>query len=145
MNLPRSAARPWVVNLMLVVAVMAVFAVPLALRLNTAGKPADEAYAGTDATAAQVVSQVDPDYRPWFSPLFEPSSGEIESGLFAMQAALGAGLFGFALGRLSGRRRGAPFAASVREQPGPAVRQQLSPTVVPVVVSGEPARPVGGA
>jgi cobalt/nickel transport protein len=55
------------------------------------------------------VNEIDPSYRPWFSPVFRPSSGEIESGLFALQAALGAGYFGFALGRLSTRgRRPAP-------------------------------------
>ena len=39
-------------------------------------------------------------------PIFEPNSGEVESGLFAMQAALGAGIAGYALGRMSGKKKG---------------------------------------
>jgi cobalt/nickel transport protein len=97
--------RSRLVNVLLLAAVVALFAVPLALKVNSGDRPAGEAYAGTDSTAAAVVSEVDPHYRPWFSPLFEPSSAEVESGLFAVQAALGAGAFGYAFGRLSARRR----------------------------------------
>jgi cobalt/nickel transport protein len=93
------------VNVLLLAAVVALFAVPLALKVNSGDQPEGEAYAGTDSAAAAVVSEVDPRYRPWFSPLFEPSSAEVESGLFAIQAALGAGAFGYAFGRLSARRR----------------------------------------
>jgi cobalt/nickel transport protein len=136
------AVDPRMTNLVLVAAVIAVFAVPLALRLNTGGQPAGEAYAGTDSTAAAAVSQVDPHYEPWFSPVFEPSSGEVESGLFALQAALGAGAFGFVLGRLSGRRRAVA---------GPAVAAgQTDPAAAHVGVGAAPGadgrtRPVGGA
>ena len=42
--------------------------------------------------------------KPWFQPIFEPDSGELESGLFALQAAVGAGIVGFALGNLRGRK-----------------------------------------
>jgi len=99
----RSRGR-WV-NLALLVAVVALFAVPLALRLGASGAPAGESYGGSDDKAVSTIEKVDPGYRPWFTPLFEPSSGEVESGLFALQAALGAGIFGYAFGRLSGRRR----------------------------------------
>lgn len=96
--------RRRMVNLLLLAAVVALFAVPLGLRMNTDGAAEGEAYGGSDSAAAEEVNRIDPDYEPWFSPLFEPSSGEIESGLFALQAALGAGALGFVLGRLSGRR-----------------------------------------
>lgn len=96
--------RNRIVNLLLLAGVVTLFAVPLALGMNTSGQPAGQAYAGTDSKAADAVEQVDPGYRPWFSPLFQPGSSEVESGLFALQAAIGAGAFGFALGRLSGRR-----------------------------------------
>jgi cobalt/nickel transport protein len=92
------------INLLLVVGVVALFAIPLALRLNASGAAEGAAYQGSDGAAEAVVEKVDPGYEPWYSPLFEPSSGEVESGLFALQAALGAGAFGFALGRLSARR-----------------------------------------
>ncbi|MBF0356635.1 MAG: energy-coupling factor ABC transporter substrate-binding protein [Alphaproteobacteria bacterium] len=42
---------------------------------------------------------------PWLAPLWTPPSGEIESLLFALQAALGAGLFGYVLGRRQGRKK----------------------------------------
>jgi cobalt/nickel transport protein len=104
-------------------------AVPLVLRLNTGG-PSAEAYAGTDATATQAVTELDPDYQPWFSPLFEPSSAEVESGLFALQAALGAGVLGYAFGRLSGRRRSpADPACGTVTEPGGRPSQSPVPEI----------------
>lgn len=69
----------------------------------------EEAFGGTDAAVTTRLEEEG--HEPWFNPLFEPGSGEIESGLFALQAALGAGVLGYALGNLRGRRardRGAP-------------------------------------
>jgi cobalt/nickel transport protein len=103
----RRARSRWA-NLVLLVGVVALFAIPLALRLGASGAPEGESYGGSDDKAVSTIEKVDPGYRPWFNPLFEPSSGEVESGLFALQAALGAGVFGFALGRLSGRRTARP-------------------------------------
>jgi ABC-type cobalt transport system, periplasmic component len=39
--------------------------------------------------------------RPWFEPILEPASGEVESLLVALQAAIGAGMVGFVLGRIT--------------------------------------------
>ncbi|GLY32728.1 energy-coupling factor ABC transporter substrate-binding protein [Kineosporia sp. NBRC 101731] len=96
--------RRLAVDLGLLLLVIAIFAIPLTLRLNTDGQPEGESYAGSDSSAATKVEEINPGYHVWFSPLFQPSSGEIESGLFALQAAAGAGALGFVLGRLSGRR-----------------------------------------
>ena len=74
-----------------------------------------EAFAGTDATASAMLEEAG--VTPWFQPLFAPGSGEIESGLFALQAAAGAGLFGYAVGRLHGRRRGRREADSGASSP----------------------------
>ncbi len=42
-------------------------------------------------------------HKTWFKSFFEPASGEIESLLFASQAALGAGVVGYAIGLYKGR------------------------------------------
>jgi cobalt/nickel transport protein len=118
--------RNRIVNLLLLVGVVALFAVPLAIGMNTSGQPAGEAYAGTDSKAADAVEQVDPGYKPWFSPLFEPGSSEVESGLFSLQAALGAGAFGFALGRLSGRRGSRTRVEGQGTLPAPASAPRVS-------------------
>lgn len=85
------------VTALLVLAVVALFAVPLLL-------DGGSDYAGTDSQATQLIQDSDPGYQPWFSSVFSPSSKEVESGLFALQAALGGGVLGYALGRLKGRR-----------------------------------------
>jgi len=50
-------------------------------------------------------AEINPDYEPWFAPLFEPPGSETESLLFALQAGLGAGFIGFFFGWHHGRRR----------------------------------------
>jgi cobalt/nickel transport protein len=61
------------------------------------GKPG-EIFGGSDNKAQQAISQIAPDYKPWFAPVIEPASAEIASLLFALQAALGAGAIGYWLG-----------------------------------------------
>ena len=60
-------------------------------------------YGGADGEAQEAITKIQPDYKPWFQPVFEPPSGEIESLLFSSQAALGAGLIGYAVGLYKGR------------------------------------------
>lgn len=88
--------RAWV-TVALVAAVVALVALPLLL-----GAPSD--YAGTDSLATEEIRAGDPGYVPWFDPVFSPGSSEVESGLFALQAAIGGVVLGYVLGRLRGRR-----------------------------------------
>ena len=55
-------------------------------------------FGGSDDQAESVITEMDPNYKQWFSSIFEPASGEIESLLFASQAALGAGIVGYYIG-----------------------------------------------
>jgi cobalt/nickel transport protein len=61
-------------------------------------------FGGADGQAEEAIVQLQPDYEPWFSPLWEPPSGEIESLLFALQAAVGAGFIGYFLGFTRARK-----------------------------------------
>lgn len=55
-------------------------------------------FGGSDDKARNAISEIAPGYKPWFAPLLEPASGEIASLLFALQAAIGAGVIGYWLG-----------------------------------------------
>ena len=88
-------SRAALLNVLLVVAVVALVAIPVLV------VPGD--YAGSDSQAGEAIEATG--YQPWFSPVWEPPSGEIESGVFAMQAAAGAGLLGYCLGVVRTRRR----------------------------------------
>lgn len=60
-------------------------------------------YSGSDNQAQGAIQELHPTYVRWFWPLFKPASGEIEGLLFASQAALGAGVLGYVIGRYKGR------------------------------------------
>lgn len=74
------------------------------------GTDNEEIFGGADGMAEELALEINPDYEPIAEPFWEPPSGEIESLLFALQAALGAGLIGFYFGRRSAgsRREQAP-------------------------------------
>lgn len=93
--------REWGIGGLLVALLVAVFSISLVL----APEPPDghEAFGGTDAAVTRMLEEQG--VEPWFESLLVPGSGEVESGLFAMQAAMGAGVLGFVLGTFSARRR----------------------------------------
>ena len=68
------------------------------------GRREGAGFAGSDGQAMETVAAIQPDYRPWFSVIWEPPP-EIAGGLFALQAALGAGALGYYLGYKRGRAR----------------------------------------
>lgn len=90
------------VNLALVVAIVAIVAFALVIDAQRSGN--HERFVGSDSAATTLIEDENPDYEPWFSSVFAPSSGEIESGLFALQAALGGVALGYCFGALRRRR-----------------------------------------
>lgn len=84
--------------------VLAAIVILLAVALYLGGRAAagdEEAFGGTDAAATAQLEEAG--HEPWFQPLMPPAGGEIESGLFALQAGLGGVVLGYVFGRLRGR------------------------------------------
>jgi cobalt/nickel transport protein len=56
-------------------------------------------WSGADNQAENVISKLTGDaYQPWFQSIYTPPSDEIESLLFALQAAIGSLIIGYFLG-----------------------------------------------
>lgn len=102
-----TSQKKWV-SWALLGAVVLVFLISLVVGNQMAGG-SDEAFGGTDDAATEAAEEAGAE--PWFKPLFEPA-GEVESGLFAIQAAIGSGIIFFCLGRMSGRHAAARRDAS---------------------------------
>ncbi len=90
-------SRSTVINWLLVLAVVALAVVPLLMGSDTA-------FGGADGVAAQQIAASHPGFTPWFTPFFVPAP-ETASGLFAVQAAIGAGFLGYFFGVARTRRR----------------------------------------
>ena len=85
-------------NLILIALVIGLAIGPLFMAKNAE-------FAGADVRAQNAITEIDKNYEPWFSPIFEPKSGEVETFFFALQAAIGAGIVGYGLGYLRGRKK----------------------------------------
>lgn len=73
-----------------------------ALLINQTGE-----FGGSDGEAETVITEINPNYRPWFDSLLEPKSGEIESLLFTLQGSLGVGIITYILGYYKGKKKNA--------------------------------------
>lgn len=106
--------KKWTILVLLAVVALAV--VPLVVRSGAE-------FGGADGKAETAITEIDPGYHPWFSSIWEPPSGEIESLLFALQAAIGAGAVFYALGYFVGRAKGRAQAltAGLGDAAGPAL------------------------
>ena len=99
-------SRFGLVNLVLIAAVVLLAAAPLMFVKGD--------YTGADDQARAAIAEDNPGYEPWFAPIYEPPSAEVASGLFALQAAIGAGVIGYFFGVARTRRR---YAAGVGQSP----------------------------
>lgn len=85
------------INISLLAGVALILLIPLFLYSNAE-------FEGADGNAKQVIHKIDPDFSPWFEHIWQPPGGEIETLLFSLQAATGAGILFFILGYLKGKR-----------------------------------------
>ena len=142
-------ARTWLVWL----AIVLLTVLPLWLISAPPAAPGGEAtaiFAGADDRAQRAIGDISPGYKPWFSPVFEPASDEIASLLFALQAAIGAGVIGFWLGMSVARERArrevgasapganaapapAAYAAAINAAAGPATAAPLGVSASPML------------
>ena len=105
-------------NILMLVAVVLLVVLPLVFVMGEFGGSDDQ---GSAAVAASVKN-----FKPWAHPIWTPPSPEIESLIFALQAAAGAGVIGYVLGRAHGAAKGreAKDAADALPEPdkGPTSR-----------------------
>lgn len=92
-------------NLLLIIAVIALAIVPLFLH------PTSE-FGGADGAAEEAITEINPDYTPWFESFWSPPGGETESLLFALQAAMGAAFIGYFFGLKKGEKNSKPVTKS---------------------------------
>ena len=95
-------------NLILLALVVALLVVPLMMIKKPEPGPdckEVEIFTGADTQVQDAIGKIDPSYKPWAKSLMQPPSGEIESLLFALQAALGAGFIGYWYGCASTRAK----------------------------------------
>jgi cobalt/nickel transport protein len=91
-------------GLLLVIVAILAFA-PLIMTRNAK-------FAGADDQAKLAIGSLNANYKPWFKPFWTPPSGEVESFLFSLQAAIGSGFVFYYLGYAKGKH-----SASKKDQP----------------------------
>ena len=74
---------------------------------------------GADGEIEVKIQELNGDYEPWATPMWEPPSGEIESFLFCLQAAIGAGFIGYYVGV----KKGASKSKKSKINPGSEVKE----------------------
>lgn len=85
-------------NIILIILVILLAIVPLFI-----AKGAE--FGGADGEAETAITEINENYEPWFSSIWEPPSGEIESLLFSMQAAIGSGIIFYFIGYKKGYKK----------------------------------------
>jgi cobalt/nickel transport protein len=72
-------------------------------------------YGGADGEATEAIAEIQPNYQPWFNPVLELPSGEIETLLFVFQGAIAAGTLGYIIGLYKGRTEKANQKANQKD------------------------------
>ena len=74
-------------NMILIIIILIIGIVPLLMVKSEFG--------GSDDKGEDIIKEINPDYEPWANNLIELPGPETESLLFALQAAIGAGVIGY--------------------------------------------------
>ena len=90
--------RKILITVSLILIVIGLTVVPFIIARNAKFK-------GSDDKAKNAIKAIDPNYKPWFSSFWTPPSSEMESFLFALEAAIGAGIIGYGLGYMKGKSK----------------------------------------
>ena len=85
-------------SLLIVAALLGLTMLPLWWVAGMEPAAGTEWFSGSDSQARDMILTLAPDHSVWFKPLWQPASAAIESLLFALQAALGAGFIGYWFG-----------------------------------------------
>lgn len=99
MTVEKSKKKKLLLNAILILIVIVLGVVPFFIAKNAE-------FSGADSKAKDTIKEVAPDYKPWFSSIWTPPSSEIETLIFALQAAAGAGVIGYGLGYMKGKSKG---------------------------------------
>lgn len=87
---------------LIVLAILLIFAAQFFYMSSTTNAE----YGGADDKPEGVIEEITGgNYKPIAEPIWEPPSGEIESLLFGLQAAFGAGIIGYFLGYYRAKSR----------------------------------------
>lgn len=95
-------------NAFLIAAVAALAIFPLAITGRPAAGPDGreaEIFRGSDDQASTAIKALAPGYKPWFQSIYKAPSSEIDTLLFALQAAIGAGFIGYYVGYSRGKAK----------------------------------------
>ena len=91
------------IAIVLLILVAAIVVIPLFVRK-------DAEFGGSDDAGSQKIEEIQGEYEPWFTPVFETAlngeiPGEVESLLFCVQTGIGVGIIAFLMGRFVERKK----------------------------------------
>lgn len=86
-------------SVMILLILIVVFLIAVPLFINK-----DFAFSGADGNALDIINEVNPNYKPWFSSIWAPPGSEIETLIFCIQSSLGTAVIFYILGFLRGKK-----------------------------------------
>jgi cobalt/nickel transport protein len=119
MSSPTTKSSSRSVWVMAVVLLAIAAAIAVGSLLYGYSQDAEAEFGGADGQAEEVIVGIDESYEPWYDALVGELPGEVESGLFALQAGLGGIVLGGAIGWYAGRHRGRTEALPAADKGAP--------------------------